>query len=289
MGLLDDQTQQSYYEGSSFGGYQFVSLDNIINNFIFAYTGEDNLIPKVKTSTIAFFAQRALAELSFDTFKSTKAQEIIVPATLQMLLPQDYVNYVKLVWSDSSGIEHVLYPTGKTSNPTDITQDTAGDYTFTDSNLDTDTSSTTWDNYNNATPSENQDSYNDDYYVSAMGQRYGLEPGHAQTNGSFYIDENTGKIHFSSNISGKTVILKYISDSLGTDAEMQVHKFAEEAMYKWIAYGILSTRVGVPDSIIMRLRRDKIAETRKAKIRLSNIKIEEITQTLRGMSKIIKH
>ena len=289
MGLLDDQTQKTYYEGSSFGGYQFISLDDIINNFIFAYTGEDNLIPKVKTATIAFHAQRALQELSYDTFKSIKSQEIVVPSSLTMILPQDYVNYVKITWSDGSGIEHIIYPASKTSNPIDVTQNAAGDYTFTGNILDTDNSSTTLENYNSNTPSENQDSYDDDYYVGALGQRYGIDPAHAQTNGSFYIDDNTGKIHFSSNINGKTVILKYISDSLGTDSEMQVHKLAEEAMYKWIAYNILSTRVGVPDNIVMRLKRDKIVETRRAKLRLSNIKLEEITQTLRGMSKHIKH
>jgi len=70
---------------------------------------------------------------------------------------------------------------------------------------------------------------------------------------------------------------------------MKVHKFAEEAMYKCIAYAIASTRVGVPDNIIMRFKRDKMVETRKAKLRLSNIKLEEITQTLRGISKYIKH
>ena len=289
MGLLDDQTQISYYQGSSFGGYQFISLDDIISNFIFSYTGEDNLIPKVKTSTIAFHAQRALQELSFDTFKSTKSQEVIIPSSLVMLLPQDYVNYVKLTWSDGAGIEHVIYPASKTSNPIDVTQNAAGDYTFTGNVLDTDNTSTTLENYTSNTPSENQDSYDDDYYINALGQRYGIDPAHAQTNGSFYIDENTGKIHFSSNISGKTVILKYISDSLGTDSEMQVHKFAEEAMYKWIAYGILSTRLGIPDNIIIRFKRDKAVETRRAKLRLSNIKLEEITQTLRGMSKHIKH
>ena len=45
----------------------------------------------------------------------------------------------------------------------------------------------------------------------------------------------------------------------------------------------------VPDNIIMRLGNDKKVETRRAKLRLSNIKIEEITQTLRNMSKHIKH
>ena len=96
------------------------------------------------------------------------------------------------------------------------------------------TNSSTWNSYKSGTPSENQDDYQDDTYWKMNGNRYGLDPQHAQANGSFYIDPRLGRIHFSSNISGKTVILDYISDSLGTDAEMQVHKFAEEAMYKWI-------------------------------------------------------
>ena len=90
-------------------------------------------------------------------------------------------------------------------------------------------------------------------------------------------------------MSGKTVVLRYISDGLGTDEEMVVHKFAEEAIYKWIAYGILSTRINTPEYIINRFKKEKFAETRKAKLRLSNIKLEEITQTLRGKSKQIKH
>ena len=70
---------------------------------------------------------------------------------------------------------------------------------------------------------------------------------------------------------------------------MQVHKFAEEAMYKHIVYAMLSTRANVQEYIIRRFKRERFAETRKAKLRLSNIKLEEITQTLRGQSKHIKH
>jgi len=121
------------------------------------------------------------------------------------------------------------------------------------------------------------------------GNRYGLDPQHAQANGSFYIDCQSGKIHFSSNISGKTVILDYISDSLGTDDEMQVHKFAEEAMYKWMLYGILSTRANVRENVVRRFKKERFAAIRTAKLRLSNIKLEELTQILRGKSKQIKH
>jgi len=131
--------------------------------------------------------------------------------------------------------------------------------------------------------------YDDDIVDYNLGQRYGLDPQFAQTNGSFYIDELRGKIHFSSNLSGVTMILKYISDSLGTDAEMQVHKFAEEALYKHIAYAIVSTRANMPNRLIERLKKEARASKRQAKLRLSNIKIEEITQVLRGRSKRIKH
>ena len=84
------------------------------------------------------------------------------------------------------------------------------------------------------------------------------------------------------------MILKYISDSLGTDNEMQVHKFAQDAIYKHIMYSILSTRANIPEYVVRRYKQEKFAATRQAKLRLSNIKLEEITQTLRGKSKWIK-
>jgi hypothetical protein len=285
MGLIT-QTGQAYYTGSDFGGYQFTSLEHIINQFIIAYVGEDKIISKIKRTDVAFHAMRALQELSFDTFKSTKSQEIVVPASLTMVLPQDYVNYIKLTWSDSSGIEHVIYPAAKTSNPLQVQQNADGDYQFDGTALDVDNTSTTNASY---TVGADSAAASDEIIAGLNGQRYGIDPQYAQSNGSFFIDELTGKIHFSSNISGKTVILKYISDSLGTDAEMKVHKLAEEAMYKHIAYAILSTRANVQEYVIQRFKKERFAETRKAKLRLSNIKLEEITQILRGKSKQIKH
>ena len=89
-------------------------------------------------------------------------------------------------------------------------------------------------------------------------------------------------------MSGKTVILDYISDSLGTDGEMKVHKFAEEAMYRWMLYAIASSRTRT-QQLVPRLKKEKIAAVRQAKLRLSNIKLEELTQILRGKSKHIKH
>ena len=512
MGLLDKTTQANYYQGNNYGDYQFVSLEDVINQFIVIYTGEEKVISKAKRTDIAFHAQRALAELSFDTFKSVKTQEIILPPSLTMILPHDYVNYTKLLYSDSAGIKHPIYPTKHTQNPFKILQDDDGNYNFaaltgnyvldnsdfssdlvestdwsysspisgssdsvstnngvlefkhnteslqgsytsrhyavwqqidvteydvihlsakalstssgTDKNIgkvrvglstavlrypgtsttqqigspysetitgydpnktnpnlpskptfnmdievfdlqtidgdasvitfesgdDTlsttavelnninvsdetliyvlissdgghtgasgaeatqtvdditltyegtsdslleDGESTTWSNYKSKKPSENQNNYQNNYqsniYSPNNQQRYGLDPQHAQGNGSFYIDGLRGLIHFSSNLSGSTIVLDYISDSLGTDGEMRVHKLAEEAMYKWISHAILSTRINTPEYVITRAKKEKFAATRQAKLRLSNIKLEEITQILRGKSKWIKH
>tara|TARA_R100001463_G_scaffold5031_2_gene17736 strand:- start:2340 stop:3212 length:873 start_codon:yes stop_codon:yes gene_type:complete len=288
---LINETGSAYYGGSNLGGYQFTSLKNVIDQFIIAYVGEDKIISKIKKTDVVFHAKRGLQELSFDTFKSTKAFEISVPTTLQMTLPQDYVNYVKLTWSDKAGIEHVIHPARVSSNPEKITQNADGTYAFSSNEIET-SDSDTWANYQASSPSEqNMDDfdYDDDIVDYNLGQRYGLDPQFAQTNGSFYIDELRGKIHFSSNLSGVTIILKYISDSLGTEAETQVHKFAEEALYKYIAYAIVSTRANMPNRLIERLKKEARASKRQAKLRLSNIKIEEITQVLRGRSKQIKH
>ena len=299
MGLLDGTTQNAYHTGTDKGNYQFVSLDDIIGSFLAVYVGENKILNKVSRADVQFHGMRAIQELSYDVLRSHKAYEIEVPSTLVMYLPQDYVNYTKIVRVDSNGIEKPLYPTGKTSNPFPINQDADGVYQFDSGNLEVQGTaetnlnphtSDTRSSFNTIpTSNTNQDSDDTDYLrLDNRGRRYGLDPQHAQANGTFYIDNSTGFIHFGSNLAGETITLKYISDGLGTDGEMLVHKFAEEAIYKHIMYGLVSGRSGIPEYVVQRYKKEKFAETRKAKIRLSNIKMEEFTQVLRGLSKPIK-
>ena len=299
MGLLDGITQKTYHDSIAKGDYQFVSLDDIIGSFLAVYVGENKILNKVSRTDVQFHGMRAIQELSYDVLRSHKAYEIEVPSTLVMYLPQDYVNYTKIVRVDSNGIEKPLYPTGKTSNPFPIKQ-VDGVYQFTDgTSLETQgTADTSTNPHTSGTRSSfgaiptsniNQDSDDADHSrLDNRGRRYGLDPQHAQDNGTFYIDNSTGFIHFSSSLAGQTITLKYISDGLGTDSEMLVHKFAEEAVYKHIMYGLVSSRSGVPEYVVQRYKKERFAETRKAKIRLSNIKMEEFTQVLRGISKPIK-
>ena len=298
------QTDEQYYLGpdgiwnswdENYGNYQFTSIKDIINNFIISYVGEEKIIPKAKRTDVAFHAQRGIQEFSFDILPSVKSQEIEIGPNLNMILPKDYVNYVKVTWTDSSGIERVVYPAINTSNPFPILQDANYEYLFDEQKQEiiSAQSSETQKKFQSPT-SQNQNTDNivpnDLTFQKGYGRRYGISPQQAQSNGVFYIDQLQGIIFFDSSFVNKIVTLKYISDGIGcTDEDMTVHKFAEDALYKYIAYAILSTRANTPEYLVSRFKKERSAAKRNAKLRLSNIKIEEITQVMRNKSKIIKH
>lgn len=303
MGLIN-QTDEQYYLGpdgiwnsfdENYGSYQFTSIKDIINNFMFSYVGEEKIISKVKRTDVAFHAQRGIQEFSFDLLPAIKSQEIEIGPNLNFILPKDYVNYVKLTWADSNGIERIIYPTSKTSNPLPILQDNNYEYLFDDQDGEALTAQESetrkkFQSSNRLNSSNLENINNEDIFLENFyGRRYGLNPEQAQINGVFYIDQLQGIIFFDSSMVNRTVTLKYISDGLASDEEMTVHKFAEEALYKYIAYAILSTRANTQEYLVSRFKKEASAARRNAKIRLSNIKIEEIAQVMRNKSKIIKH
>ena len=303
MAILTSEQQDYYGSSGDHGDYRYVSLREVVDSFSATYVGKGKLCESVLISDITFHAIRGLQELSYDTLKSTRDWEVTIPSTLVLVMPVDYINYVKLSWSDSGGVERIIYPTSKTSNPLDVggsPVNANGGFTVTplNSDLTSDEDSETWASYTGASSSANTDVANDGL-SSSTGARYGIDPQHAQSNGSFFIDESAGRFHFSSNIAGKTVVVRYISDGVVTDnkagqftidtLKSQVPKLAEEALYKHILYGVLLARKDTPGGLLGAIKKERFAETRKAKLRLSNIKLEELTQVLRGGSKIIKH
>ncbi len=294
---LFTQTHEQYYNGNEFGTYQYITLADLINNFIISYIGDDKMINTAKRTEVAFHAQRALQELSYDTLRSVKAMELEVPPSLSINFPHDYVNYVQLSFVDDAGLEQLIIPNRLSSTPDAPLQDQ--DYRFLfDQNgsllyANKSVTETRWQaatGIDNSRQDTNIDFLEEGYvYNVDYGKRYGINPETATKNGAYYIDEIGGRISFSSDLQGKIVTLKYISDSLATEDEMKVHKFAEEAVYKHIAYAIISNKMDAPEYRVQRLRKESIAARRKAKLRLNNIKIKELEQIMRGKGKQIKH
>ena len=129
MALLT-QTASDYYGGSDLGNYQFITVKDVINNFMVAYVGEGKIINKVKRTDVLFHASRAVQEFNFDILPSTKAIEIDLGPALTFQLPQDYVNYVNVSYTDSEGIQRIIYPTRDTSAPTAPLQNADFDILF---------------------------------------------------------------------------------------------------------------------------------------------------------------
>jgi len=288
----------------NYGGYAYTSLEDVINNFMIGYVGAGKLIPSAKTTDVIFFAKRGLQEFSYDTLRSINSQELTVPVNLSVVLPQDYVNYVNVSWIDEQGIKHIIYPTTLTSNPYEIPgQDGQGIPLQTNNFDNVDLTSQTeerWESndleqvnaaQSNLTGLMLSDGmgypgmFGNDY----TGQRYGLQPETAQINGWFTINDRDGKMSFSSDLANKLIILEYISDGLGYDSDMKIPKMAEEALYAHISHAIIASRINQPEYVVQRLRRERSAKLRNAKIRLSNIKLNEFVQIARGKSKWIKY
>ena len=288
----------------NYGGYAYTTLEDVITNFMIGYVGAGKLIPSAKTTDVMFFAKRGLQEFSYDTLKSIRSQELTVASNLGVVLPQDYVNYVNVSWIDNQGVKHIIYPTTLTSNPYETpSQDAQGIPIHDNSGENIDTTSITEERWANNNLKEINDAqgnltgvllseglgypgmYGDNY----LGQKYGLQPETAQINGWFTINERTGKMSFSSDLAGRVIILEYVSDGLGYDADMKIPKLAEEALYAHISHAIIASRINQPEYVVQRLRREKSAKLRNAKIRLSNIKLNEFVQIARGKSKWIKY
>ena len=94
---------------------------------------------------------------------------------------------------------------------------------------------------------------------------------------------------FSSNLAGALIVLEYISEGLASDMDTRVPKLAEEALYAHISHAIISSRINQPEYIVRRLKQERSAKLRNAKLRLSNVKLDEIIQVMRGKSKWLKH
>ena len=288
----------------NWGTYQYIKLGDIVDNFMVGYVGDGKIIQTCKKSDVVFFAKRSLQEFSYDTLKSIKSQELTIPEELCLVIPQDYVNYVSLDWIDALGVKHPIYPAGNlTTDPyTKLLQDDNGLPTQDNFGENLEGTSLTVERWQDANTKLLTGQWNADYeyygYASQdynlngpfnWGRLYGLDPKLSQMNGWFGINERDGKFTFSSNLVNKLIVLEYISDGLAYDLDSRVPKLVEEAMYKSILYNIISTRANQPEHVVQRFKKDRYATLRNAKIRLSNIKLDEFVQVMRGKSKWIKH
>ena len=302
-------TDYQYYENNqntptdeNWGSYQYVTLENIVNNFMLMYQGNNEIINNINRYQVLFHAKRGVQELNYDAMKEIKILELQVCDQLRFVLPPDYVNWVRI----SEQRDGMLFPMTENiqtnwsgaylqDNDCRILFDIDGNVLKpNDSFLDIQRLNGQQQSmYLGSGPYNGQMGWNVDgnwcfdYNVQA---RFGLNTETANINPTFSINKKGGVINFTSGMSGKLVVLEYVSDGLesGDDSSVSVNKFFEEFIYAYIKYAILNSRYGTQEYIVNRARKDKSSLLRNAKLRLSNIHPGRLLMNMRGQNKLIK-
>jgi hypothetical protein len=303
-------SQYEYYDNNgnnpqdaNWGSYQYVSLFDIVNNFMLMHTGNHSLVNNEERFKVLFHAKRAIQELNYDAFKEIKVLELSVTDSLRYVLPSDFVNWVRIsMYRD--GWLRPLSENIQTLSSRAYLQDNSGNILF-DLNgniLEPQNSFIDYDRLhktkkslylNQGNPYNNSWGwYIDDnwYFDYSIGARFGLETETANRNPTFNIDKKAGVINFDSAMSGELCILEYISDGMenGDNSLISVNKLFEQYIYAAIRYEILNSKLGVQEYIVSRARKERAALLRNAKIRMSNIHPGRLLMNLRGMDKMIK-
>ena len=303
-------SQYEYYdnngvapEDKNWGSYQYVSLYDIVNNFLLMYYGNHSLVNNEERYKILFHAKRAVQELNYDAFKEVKALELTVASNLIYVLPSDYVNWVRIsLYKD--GYLRPLTENIQVLSANAYLQDNKGFLLFDqDGNiLSPQNSQIDFQRLTNQkkdiylnpnSPYNGQEGWYMDglwYFQFTIGSRFGLNTETANFNPTFNIDKKKGVINFSSDMMEQSCILEYISDGMenGDDSLVTVNKLFESYIYAYIQYEIVNSKLGVQEYVVARARKNKSALLRNAKIRISNIHPGRLLMNLRGMDKMIK-
>jgi hypothetical protein len=303
-------SQYQYYANSgnnpqdaNWGSYQYVSLSDIVNNFMLMHTGNHSLINNEEKYKVLFHAKRAIQELNYDAFKEIKVLELSVVDSLRYVLPSDFVNWVRIsLYKD--GYLRPLTENIQTLSSNAYLQDNQGNILFDQNGniLMPQNSNIDYDRLHKLKKSiylNEGHQFNGQwgwfvdgmwYFDYGIGAAFGLNTETANFNPTFNIDKKAGVINFDSSMAGEVCILEYISDGMenGDDSLVSVNKLFEQYIYAHIRYEILNSKYNVQEYVVARARKERGALLRNAKIRISNIHPGRLLMNLRGMDKTIK-
>ena len=303
-------SEYQYYANSgnnptnaNWGSYQYISLQDVVTNFMLMHTGNHSLINNEERYKIIFHAKRAIQELNYDAFKEIKILELSVVDSLRYVLPSDFVNWVRIsLYKDgylrplSENIQAISSDAYLQDNQGNILFDQLGNILkpqYSDIDFDRIMKTKKSIYLNQGNQFNGQWGWNVDgmwYFDYGIGAAYGLNTETANFNPTFKIDKKAGVINFDSGMAGEICIVEYVSDGMenGDNSLVTVNKLFEQYIYAAIKFELLNSKLGVQEYVVSRARKERGALLRNAKIRISNIHPGRLLMNIRGMDKIMK-
>ena len=278
---------QEYYESeSNHGSYSYVTLEELVTNFVSNYTGDGKILGKAKRSQIIYQFKQGIRKFSMNALREAKEVELELGDTLDIILPHDYVNYVRISYvNPDTGELMVLSFNDDISLGTSLLQDHTAEILFDDNGFPLE-GTTYYASINDKIKQRNIIGCED---FCGTDTNYRMDPTR-NANGTFKIDTRQGRIHFSSEISTRVIMLKYISDGLeySNESDIKVSKLVEEALYMFVNYHLMFPMSGVPLYEKNEAKKAWTSSYQNAKIALMNIKISDVMLFLNAKRKWIK-
>ena len=261
-----------------------VKLSEIIRDFIITLDGDD-YASNASDTAIRNFALRGIREIGFDLGKKVKSLKSTVQSNNTIILPEDFVDLIKIGIVDSEGILRVfgenknINYSRKIISPT-LVADSASDPLNIEDNLinNREDDKTATDNSSGSDNDFGQYVFENYIYQGGAGRLYGAGGGHLAGEYRLNLDQN--RIEIETNDGFGDVVIEYIADEArSTDPE--VHVYAEEALRCYMYYKIIERKSSVPANEKARARAEFYNERRKANARLSNFTKDEALKTIR--------
>ena len=288
------------FEDVSTKGMNYTTLRQVIDDYLITMDGDD-YASNASDAAIRNIALRGLREFGFDVTARVKSIKRTVESNNTVILPDDYVDLVKLGVVDGEGILRVFNQNKNVNYSRRILQDTSADTTndppsiVADTVLTTDSDEGPLDLANNlilnreddkgATSSSTPDNGDLDFYVfenylfqGGLGRLYGAGGGYAP--GEYRINLDQNRIELATDSETGDEVLEYISEEARSTNPV-VHVYAEEALRCYIYYKLCERKSTIPSNEKLRARAEYYNERRKAKARLSNFTKEEALKTIR--------
>ena len=277
------------YEDISQNGMNYITLRQLINDYIITLDGDD-YTANASDSAIRNFALRGIREFGFDVTSRVKSLKLDIKSNGTATLPDDYVDLVKVGIIGSDGIVRVFNQNKNINYSRQILQDETVEAGVTgDTNITTDSGLGPLDVDDNlilnrvdakSATTSNDDSYVFDNFVfqGGIGRLYGA--GGAKAPGSYRINLDQNRLEIDAGNSASEIVLEYIADEARSTNPV-IHIYAEEAIRSYIYYKLCERKSTVPGGEKSRARAEYYNERRKAKARLGNFTKNEALKVLR--------
>jgi hypothetical protein len=285
----------------NWGSYQYVPLSQLVKNFMMNFVGPTKDVNHADRFEVRYHLKQAIKELNMDAVKEVCIAEIATSDDLTIVLPHDYVNWVRISLYED-GVLRPLEENLNTNyakahlqdNDAQILCDEEGNILTGVSQLTLDRISgihkTEYIGPDGATGRHGYYFEGNWYFDYQVGSRFGLQTETANKNTTFRIDKREGVIHFGSEMGDKNFILEYVSDGMenGDDGNVVINKMFEQYCYAYVKWMLLDNMNGIPRWKRLEAKKQKRAAYLNARIRISDLKPGRMMQILMARGKWLK-